>query len=155
MEKTIATRTPGRTRELGRLLARHLGPGDVVAMIGPLGAGKTQLAKGLAEGLDIDPDEISSPTFTLIHQHDGRLPFYHLDLYRLNEPDQLLDIGADEILWGEGVCAVEWADRFPDQMPEDSIWATFETGSDDERTIRLELSSNGKGAEIARELDDF
>ncbi len=107
------TRTPEETRALGRALAEELAPDGVLLLSGDLGAGKTVLAQGLAEGLGIDPAEVLSPTFNLIREHRGsRGRLIHADLYRL-DPDEVEPLGLEELLAGPGVKVVEWAERLP------------------------------------------
>jgi len=110
---------PARTRQCGCLLGRLLRAGDVVALSGALGAGKTQFVKGLAAGLDVRADEVvSSPTFVLMREYAGRLRLYHLDAYRLHDVDELLALGWEELLEEPGaVVVLEWADRVPDAVP--------------------------------------
>jgi tRNA threonylcarbamoyladenosine biosynthesis protein TsaE len=112
-------RSEAETIALGRELARRLEGEGALLLEGPMGTGKTVLTRGVAAELGIDPDEVQSPTFTLVHQHTGRggIVLHHLDLYRL-EPDQVAAIGADEILAGPGVKVVEWAERLPEPPPE-------------------------------------
>ena len=106
------------TRNLGHEIAEALEPGDVVALIGDLGTGKTALTKYIAEGLGIT-EEINSPTFTIVKEYrSGRLPLYHFDVYRLGSGEELLDIGAEEMLEGDGVCVIEWADIVADVLPD-------------------------------------
>jgi len=108
--------------EYGRELGGKLGPGDVVALTGELGAGKTTLAKAIAEGLGVT-ETVTSPTFVLACEYKtGRLPFYHIDLYRLESLGEMDDIGLDEYLYGSGVTVVEWADRALGLLPENTIW---------------------------------
>jgi tRNA threonylcarbamoyladenosine biosynthesis protein TsaE len=111
-------------RAFGRELAEDLGPGAVVALTGGLGAGKTTLAKAIAEGLGVT-DVVTSPTFTLINEYSGgRLPLYHFDVYRLSGPgvyDELENLGWEDYFYGEGVCVVEWADLIPDIIPGDAL----------------------------------
>ena len=100
------------TESFGRRLGSLLFPNAVVALIGPLGAGKTHLVRAIAEGLGIaNPAAVTSPTFTLIHEYSARLPIYHFDAYRLNSADEFLDLGATEYYEAGGVCLIEWADR--------------------------------------------
>ena len=115
--------------------AQSLHAGDVLALAGDLGTGKTQFVKGLVAGLGSD-DEVTSPTFTLIHEYtSGRLPVYHLDFYRLNHRDELRQLGLEDYFNGEGVCVIEWADRFPEILPAWAEWLWFETRSESERAI--------------------
>lgn len=133
---SIISHTPGETFELGRSLAAQLRRGDVLALAGDLGAGKTQFAKGIAAGLGVS-SEVMSPTFTLIHEHEGRLPFFHIDLYRLESEEEVLRIGLDDYLAGEGVTLVEWADKFPGLMPRGVRWIRFRPLEGDDREILL------------------
>jgi tRNA threonylcarbamoyladenosine biosynthesis protein TsaE len=107
----------------------------VLALCGELGAGKTQFVKGLAAGLGYQ-GEVTSPTFTLIHEYlGGRLPLYHFDFYRLETEDEALRLGLEEYFLGDGVCVVEWADKFPALLPPGTRWLHFAIGGDSERTI--------------------
>ena len=111
MTKTTTTHSELETAALGRELAAALSAGDVVLLVGDLGAGKTAFVRGLAEGLGVHRDEVSSPTFTLVQEYrGGRLPLFHVDLYRLDDPREIDDLGLDEIA-DDGVLAIEWADK--------------------------------------------
>jgi tRNA threonylcarbamoyladenosine biosynthesis protein TsaE len=120
----LETTDEEQTRALAGRLAALLHPGDVLALVGDLGAGKTRLVQGLARGLGVpETVPVTSPTFTLLASYrQGRLPLFHFDLYRLCKDEDLERIGAEEYLWGEGVCAVEWAERVPGALPEDALW---------------------------------
>ena len=121
--------------ELGRTEAAQLRRGDVLALCGELGAGKTHFVKGVADGL-ATTTEITSPTFTLIHEYiGGRLPLYHFDFYRLEDEDEALKIGLDEYLDGDGVCVIEWADKFPGLLPVHTRWLHFSHREDGARVI--------------------
>jgi tRNA threonylcarbamoyladenosine biosynthesis protein TsaE len=110
------------TEALGRRLGGLLFPGAVVALVGPLGAGKTHLTRAVAEGLGIaDSRAVSSPTFVLIQEYRARLPIYHFDAYRLHGEGEFLDLGAHEYLEADGVCLIEWADRVPRCMPPEHL----------------------------------
>lgn len=126
------------TRTLGLEIADALEPGDVVALIGDLGTGKTALTKYIAEGLGIK-EEISSPTFTIIKEYkSGRLPLYHFDVYRLGSGEELLDTGAEELIDGDGACVIEWADTVADVLPADSLVVSLGYGdSENERTAEI------------------
>jgi tRNA threonylcarbamoyladenosine biosynthesis protein TsaE len=124
------------TLALGRRIGRAARSGDVVALVGDLGSGKTVLAKGMAEGLGAaSAREVVSPTFVLCREHlGGRIPFYHLDAYRLRGAADLEAIGSAEILAGDGLSALEWADRAPQALPEDHLGIRIEvTGPEDRR----------------------
>jgi tRNA threonylcarbamoyladenosine biosynthesis protein TsaE len=115
--RTHTSTSEAQTRAVAAALAPGLQPGAVVLLTGDLGAGKTAFVRGLAEGLGIDPDEVMSPTFTLVHEYrGGRLPLIHVDLYRLDRAD-LDDIGLDQDLAANGVTAVEWAERLSRHLP--------------------------------------
>lgn len=109
------------TEAFGRRLASILEPGLVVALVGPLGAGKTHLVRAVAEGLGTNPAIVSSPTFVLIQEYPGRIPVYHFDAYRLPNPDAFRDLGVEEYFHGDGVCFVEWADKVADTLPPDHL----------------------------------
>jgi tRNA threonylcarbamoyladenosine biosynthesis protein TsaE len=121
------------TEALGRRLGSLLFPGAVVALIGPLGAGKTHLTRAIAEGLGLaDSWVVCSPTFVLIHEYEGRMPIYHFDAYRLLRPEDFNDLGAQEYLESAGVCLIEWGDRVAGCLPlerlEVRLSITGETG---------------------------
>ncbi len=114
-------RNESDTRAFGMELAEKLQPGDVIALVGDLGTGKTALTRYIAEGLGVT-ETISSPTFTIVKEYSsGRIPLFHFDVYRLSDGEELLDIGADEYLNGNGACVIEWADIVADVLPEDAI----------------------------------
>ena len=98
------------TETAGAAIARRLAPGSVVLLVGPLGAGKTTLAKGIARGLGVT-EEVISPTYTIVSEYQGRLPLHHVDLYRIEGSDQIDNLGLDDFLWGEGVSLVEWGEK--------------------------------------------
>ena len=128
--------SPEETLEWGRELAGNLRAGDVIALCGNLGAGKTQAAKGIALGLGSAAD-VTSPTFTLVHEYtDGRLPLFHFDFYRMKDEAEVLALGWDEFLDEPGVVLVEWADRFPALLPPGTRWFFLEQVSATERRIK-------------------
>jgi tRNA threonylcarbamoyladenosine biosynthesis protein TsaE len=124
-----------QTRAAGAQCADAAMGGDIFALAGDLGAGKTQFAKGFVTQIASDA-EVTSPTFTLIHEYDGgRVPVYHFDFYRLESPEAARRLGLEEYLYGNGVCLIEWADRFPELLPENTRWLTFRTTGENSRTI--------------------
>ncbi len=126
------------TRALGRRLARTLKPEDVLLLIGELGAGKTTFVQGLAEGLHIDPQRVHSPTFVLIHEYDGgRLPLYHIDAYRVQRAEELLEVGLTEYFEKFGVTVIEWGERVRVVAPERAIEVRFEILERDRRRIEI------------------
>ena len=133
--RSFETRSEEETIDLGRKIARELPKRAVVLLIGNLGAGKTTLAKGILSGLGAaKPEEVTSPTFTLIHEYDrGRV--YHIDLYRLDTPQQVATLGLEEIFDREAVVLVEWGERFPQLFPEERIEIRLHTVSESSRQI--------------------
>src|SRR5262245_6464631 len=117
----VVVESETETDRLGRVLAEIVGPGTVIGLVGPLGAGKTRLVRALGEALGVDPGAIASPTFVLIHEYAGRRPVYHFDTYRLGGPDEFDALGAADYWDADGVCLVEWADRVADRLP-DRAW---------------------------------
>lgn len=135
MQKLIAFENEIETRNFGLELGREAKPGTVIALIGDLGVGKTTLTKAIAEGLGIT-DMITSPTFNIVKEyHSGRLPLYHLDVYRIADPDELYELGYEEYFYGDGVCVIEWADMIEDFLPEDAIRIEISYGEDESERI--------------------
>src|SRR4051794_8304973 len=139
------------TTALGRRLGALLFPGAVVALIGPLGAGKTHFVRAVVEGLDGDGRRVTSPTFALIHEYPARLPVYHFDTYRLPDEAAFADLGVAEYFEGDGICLVEWADRVTGVLPAEHLRVQIEpTG---ETTRRFHIDGHGERyAGIVREL---
>ena len=128
--------SPEETAAAGAECASAASKGDVFALTGDLGAGKTQFVKGFAEEVG-SRDQVTSPTFTLIHEYSGgRLPVYHFDFYRLETAEEVTRLGLDEYLFGDGACIIEWADRFPELLPAGTRWISLEVQSESARAIR-------------------
>lgn len=125
------------TMHIARALGEILRPGDVVALSGDLGAGKTVFCKGVGEALGIPAGRIASPSFTIVTEHQGRVPFCHIDVYRLSSVEEALDIGLDEVLSGEKICLVEWAEKIRILLPNDCIGITFHILSSEGRRLSL------------------
>ncbi|MBI5584928.1 MAG: tRNA (adenosine(37)-N6)-threonylcarbamoyltransferase complex ATPase subunit type 1 TsaE [Deltaproteobacteria bacterium] len=136
------------TEALGERMAPFLEPGDVLALTGELGAGKTCLVRGLARGLQVDAATVASPSFTLLNEYEGRLPLYHLDCYRLSDPEAVEELGLEDYLAAAGVLAIEWAERVPD-LPEERLDITIEWL--DEKRRRIRLTAGGGLGERLRE----
>lgn len=133
VEKRIGSES--EMRQFGRELAEKAESGDVIALIGDLGTGKTTLTKYIAEGLGVK-ETISSPTFTIVKEYkSGRLPLYHFDVYRLAGMEELLDIGGEEFLYGDGVCVIEWADIVAGVLPENATCVKLSYGETSEERI--------------------
>ncbi|MGB3728006.1 MAG: tRNA (adenosine(37)-N6)-threonylcarbamoyltransferase complex ATPase subunit type 1 TsaE [Thermodesulfobacteriota bacterium] len=133
------------TLKLGEIIGKSLNPGSIIALVGDLGAGKTVLVKGIAKGLGVQ-EEPNSPTFVIMNSYEGRIPLYHFDLYRLSDEEELLGIGYDEYFFGNGVAAVEWADRvqeiFPDHTLRIEISIPESTSEDSMTTRKIKLQVN-------------
>ena len=138
---TIITLSEGETFALGKHLASLLGKGDVVALKGPLGAGKTCFTKGIARGLGIE-EELTSPSYTIIAEYEGRvgnekIPFYHIDAYRLDGNNDFSAIGGEELVFGNGISVIEWSERIPDFIPSDAYTIDFGIIEDKKRSVKL------------------
>ncbi len=118
---SVITSSPEQTWRMGELLGALLGPGDIVCLYGDLGAGKTSLSYGIARGLEVKEQYITSPTFTFVNEYEGRLPFYHIDLYRLKDREELENIGFEEYLDSDGVTVIEWAERAEEELPGERL----------------------------------
>jgi tRNA threonylcarbamoyladenosine biosynthesis protein TsaE len=136
---TIEIASEADTERLGRALAGVVRPGQVVGLVGTLGAGKTRLVRALAEALGVDPRAISSPTFVLIHEYEGRMPIFHFDAYRLEGPDDFEALGASDY-WSEadGLCLIEWADLVEDRLPPGTWWVRMERTGPEGRLVSIE-----------------
>jgi tRNA threonylcarbamoyladenosine biosynthesis protein TsaE len=153
MSETLTFDAPdlAATDRFGRRLAALLVPGTVVALIGPLGAGKTHFVRAVAEGLGLaDPHAVSSPTFVLIQEYPARLPVYHFDAYRLNSPGEFFDLGAHEYFQGDGVCLVEWADRVAACLPDDHLRIAITPTGENSRRFTLESTGETSAAIVQR-----
>ena len=135
--REILIRNEEDTKAFGRELAESLKPDSVIALIGDLGTGKTTLTKYIAEGLGIT-EMITSPTFTIVCEyHSGRLPFYHFDVYRLGDSEDLFETGVEEYFYAGGVCVVEWADQIAEILPDDKMCIFIEYGENEGERIYI------------------
>ena len=134
-EKTYVLKSTKDTLSLGKRIAKGLEPGAVIALTGPLGAGKTTLAQAIARGLCVT-ERMASPTFTIVQEYrSGRLPLFHFDVYRVSDSDELFEIGFEEYLHAGGVCLIEWADLIEDVMPENTVWIRMEYGEEEDERV--------------------
>lgn len=131
------TASPDETVAFGARLARELAPGDVLALYGDLGTGKTHLVKGIAAGLGFDPADVASPTFVLVHEYATDPPLYHFDAYRIERPAEFVGLGFHEYAGGDGICVIEWPDRIEALLPPETIRVRLSTLEDDRRRIEL------------------
>lgn len=134
----IRSQSAAETRSLGQRIAQRLKPGNVVVLEGGLGAGKSELARGIANGLGVK-ETVTSPTFTILNVYEsGRYPLYHFDWYRLENSEELFELGMDEYLGGDGIALVEWAERCPEALPDSCIRIRLEVTGEEEREILIE-----------------
>ena len=146
------TDSPAETRALGCRLAARLRPGDVLLLLGDLGAGKSELTRGIARGLGIT-SPVASPSFTILNVYDeGKIPLYHFDWYRLNSAEELFEMGMDEYLGGDGVAVVEWPSRCPEAVPETYLEVRIDSVGESAREIIL--TPRGSFREITLEAMD-
>ncbi|MCK5594918.1 tRNA (adenosine(37)-N6)-threonylcarbamoyltransferase complex ATPase subunit type 1 TsaE [bacterium] len=138
MKKLFTTNNPEDTICLGMKIGELLKEGNVVALIGNLGAGKTVISNGLCSGLGVREDYITSPTYTIINQYEGRIPVYHIDLYRLKNSSELYNLGWDEYIYGNGTCIIEWADRAAEMLSEEYLTVNIKVTGTNKRQITLQ-----------------
>lgn len=136
---SIETGDERHTRAVGEALAERLEPGDVVALSGELGAGKTVFVQGMARGLKIDSGVlVTSPSFVILHEYPGPVPLYHFDFYRLESVEEVVSLGYEEYFEGEGICAVEWADKFPSLFGPGAYWVALSGAGGPTRTVEID-----------------
>lgn len=136
--ETVQSSSPAETIKIAKEFAKTVKPGDVICLEGNLGAGKTHFVRGFVQGVGLPGDVVSSPTFTIINEYEGELPIYHFDCYRLEHVEEALEIGAEEYLYGDGVCIVEWPDRIRDLLPPSSKHVTFSITGKNKREISFQ-----------------
>lgn len=140
----ITTHSAEETISLGEKIGSLLKPGDIIAMSGTLAAGKTTITKGIAKSLGVN-DTITSPTFCLISEYEGtKMPLYHMDVYRLDSVEDFINLGVDDMLFGEGVCIIEWSEKIKSELPKNTIWMNIMPQDDGSRLISLENWNNGE-----------
>lgn len=132
---SIITSNTEQTEEVGRILGSQLEPGDLVCLFGDLGAGKTHFSYGIAQGLQVREQYITSPTFAFVNEYQGRIPFYHIDLYRLKDPSELESIGFEEYLDSDGATVIEWAERAEEELPDEKLNVYLSDISENSREI--------------------
>jgi tRNA threonylcarbamoyladenosine biosynthesis protein TsaE len=147
----ITSHTPQETERIGSLLGETFTRGDIIALCGELGAGKTTLVRGMAKGIGIEDGEVASPSFTLVNEYPGPLPLFHVDLYRLSDEKELIGIDYEEYIRGEGVIVIEWADKIPRAVPGDALWITMHY--QDAECREIVLQAQGDRYEVI--IEDF
>lgn len=138
----ILSKSPAKTKVLGEKLGQKLKKGDVVALIGELGAGKTCFTQGLMKGLEVRKKSVTSPTFIIMNVYKGRVPVYHFDVYRINNISEIVDLGYEEYFYGNGVTIIEWADKIKELLPKETIKVRLKITGEKERRIGI------KGADL-------
>lgn len=151
----LSSASPAETRALGEALGRVLQDGDFVGLVGELGAGKTELARGIARGAGVPDEQVTSPSFAIVHQHRGRLPLTHADLYRLTGPADLDGTGFHELRDGPGATLVEWVDRVPGAAPPDALRIVLEEPGEDRRELVIAASGTRSERLLARWKDEL
>jgi tRNA threonylcarbamoyladenosine biosynthesis protein TsaE len=147
---TLTAATAAELQAIGERLGRLLAAGDVLALIGPLGAGKTTFVQGLARGLEVPPDRhVASPTFALVNEHPGRVPLVHADLYRINDARELEELGLADA-YDRAAVAIEWLDRFPDAAPSERLTIEIEIAADGSRGVTFRPTGARAGTLVAR-----
>lgn len=148
----IISKNAEQTYGIGERLGKLLQKGDIICLTGDLGAGKTAFTKGIGTGLEVK-EFITSPTYTIINEYEGRLPLYHFDVYRLEGPEEMYELGYEEYFFGDGATVVEWADIVRDIIPQERLWITIIRGKEeDTREIIMEASGE-RYQEILKELE--
>lgn len=140
---TFTTKSPEETIELGKRIGSKLVKGDVIAMQGTLAAGKTTITKGIAQALGIS-DTITSPTFCLISEYYGKMPLYHMDVYRLEGGEDFINLGTDDMIYGDGVSIIEWSEKIMNELPKRTIIIRLTPQEDGSRLIEIENWNNGE-----------
>lgn len=137
MKETIICKTDEEMQELGYKFGLEAQPASVVSLRGSLGAGKTVFARGVARALGVK-EAIVSPTFTLMQQYDGRIPMYHMDLYRITSEEDFLMIGGEDLLYSDGICLIEWSEVISAMLPPNTIYIQITVNPDQSRTVEIE-----------------
>lgn len=141
-----------KTLDLGYQIGKLVNPGDIICLTGDLGTGKTHLTKGIAKGMQID-DYITSPTFTIVNEYEGRLKLYHFDVYRVNDPDEIAAIGFDEYIFGDGVSVIEWSNYIEDLIPEEHLSINIsKIYNINENFRKIEINYKNKRYDYIKEL---
>ena len=150
----LVSGSPENTLKIGKVIGENLQSGDIVALVGELGAGKTLLTQGIAQGLLVPAGyQITSPTFTLINEYPGRITLYHFDIYRLAGTEDLVSLGYEDYFYGDGVVVIEWAEKIIDILPEETLFIYLRYLDEQKREIKMEGCSQ-KVEKLFKELKD-
>nr|WP_187287412.1 tRNA (adenosine(37)-N6)-threonylcarbamoyltransferase complex ATPase subunit type 1 TsaE [Gottschalkia acidurici] len=148
----ISTKSPEETEEIGYNIGKSLSGGEIICMVGDLGAGKTTMTKSLARGLEIE-DYITSPTFTIVNEYEGRLKLYHFDVYRIGDVEEMYDLGYEEYFYSDGVCIIEWSNLIEDILPKERITIEIKRGIDDNTRDIIIDGTGQKYEDLIKELN--
>ena len=155
MTVSFITENPDKTKQVGHFIGRLLRTGDIVLLFGELGTGKTCLTQGIADGVGIEKGQhVTSPSYILINVYDGRIPIYHIDLYRLQDSEAIYELGLEEYLYGEGICVIEWSDRI-DDLPESYLKVVLEWLDFEKRQFHISSVGNGYNGIVKKLKDDL
>ena len=147
----IISDSAGKTLDIGKRLAGNFKKGDIVCLFGDLGSGKTVLTKGISSGLGVDKDKVASPTFVILRQYEGRFMIYHFDLYRLNRPEDILDLGYEEYFFDEGISVIEWADKLGRLAPREFLKIQLLVAGKNKRKLKI----SAEGLKYKKLLEDI
>lgn len=152
MELKFISNSVDETISFGKKIGQVLQAGDVIGLVGELGSGKTYFTKGVAFGLGISPEMVTSPSFTLVNEYEGRLKLFHIDGYRLKDVSDFLSAGLDEYFYKDGVAIMEWADRWPEILPDNTIMVKFRILSEEKRELTIS-GSHERTIQLIKYLD--
>jgi tRNA threonylcarbamoyladenosine biosynthesis protein TsaE len=148
----VVSKSAEQTYKLGEALGKTLQQGDIICLTGDLGAGKTAFTKGIGAGLDIQ-EFITSPTYTIINEYDGRIPLFHFDVYRLEGVEEMYELGYEEYFFGDGAVVVEWADIVQDIIPQERLWVTILRGKEEDSREIIFDASGERYQNMIKELE--
>ena len=137
---------------MGYIFGSYLKPGNIIAMQGTLAAGKTTITKGIAKALNIEED-ITSPTFTLISEYEGKMPLYHMDVYRLDSTEDFINLGTEDLIYGKGVSIIEWSEKIMEALPKSTIILKLEAQNDNSRIISISNFDNNEFLEKVKKYE--
>jgi tRNA threonylcarbamoyladenosine biosynthesis protein TsaE len=150
----IISKSAEHTYKLGAGLGKALQQGDIICLTGDLGAGKTAFTKGIGVGLDIQ-EFITSPTYTIINEYNGRIPLYHFDVYRLEGVEEMYELGYEEYFFGDGAVVIEWADIVKDIIPQERLWITILRGKEEDTREIIFDASGERYQNVIKELEQY
>jgi tRNA threonylcarbamoyladenosine biosynthesis protein TsaE len=150
----IISKSADQTYKLGESLGKVIQQGDIICLTGDLGAGKTAFTKGIGIGLDIK-EFITSPTYTIINEYNGRIPLFHFDVYRLEGVEEMYELGYEEYFFGDGAVVIEWADIVKDIIPQERLWITILRGKEEDNREIIFDASGDRYQKVIKELEQY